>query len=187
MFLFAFHFQTQPNDTLSLSAYAESAPYLSPWLLLAIKHSFRAKLWRRCLPLLVLCAKLNRDGTAVAARSSAKHLKALRYDSTRSSYFDENIYDGSRIFPSRPTAQFPPSRKTEPPRCPREIQTHFVTEKKASQFLSGQQTQCCSDSLSFRQSRRSLGILTLGENQLIIQNPPSQQGAGNPDAYAQNH
>lgn len=39
------------------------------------------------------------------------------------------------------------------------------------------------DSLGFRQSQRSLGILTLGENQLIIQNPLSQQGAGNPGAY----
>lgn len=51
------------------------------------------------------------------------------------------------------------------------------------QFPSGQQTHCCSDSSSFRQSQRSLGILTLGENQLIIQNPPSQQGTGNPGAY----
>lgn len=84
-----------------------------------------------------------------------------------------------------------PGRKTDSGICCRGAQERsnafcHNNRKKGHiflQFPSGQQTHCCSDSSSFRQSQRSLGILTLGENQLIIQNPPSQQGTGNPGAY----
>lgn len=84
-----------------------------------------------------------------------------------------------------------PGRKTDNgirSRSAQERSKHILPQqqKKRPYILTislWSETHCCSDSSSFRQSRCSLGILTLGENQLIIQNPPSQQGAGNPDAY----